>query len=86
MKLGLWLITGDPADTYDVYDSAVVAAFTADEAKRIHPSGNLYDRPEDWGGPYSSWVAPDKVTAVRVGDAADDVKPGTVLCASFYAG
>ncbi len=33
----LWLISQTETTGYDVYDSAVVAAESADEAQRLHP-------------------------------------------------
>jgi len=38
--LKLWIIEQEENGGYDTYDSAVVAAMTEEEAKRIHPSGN----------------------------------------------
>lgn len=37
----LWVISQTANDGYDTYDSAVVAAETEDEAKLIHPNGEL---------------------------------------------
>lgn len=81
--LKLWLISQDHDNDYDTYDSAVVAAPSAEEAVRIHPNANG-DQPEAprWS---RAWAPPDKVTAILIGTATDDAKVGVVL-ASFNAG
>ena len=74
---------------YDTYDSAVVVAESLEEAVLVHPHGDLKWNVDDktWVPlDYGSWVDPVKVTAVEIGVAADGMKPGTVICASFNAG
>ena len=76
---------------YDTYDSAVVSADSPEEATLIHPSGNNKKwsvHKKGWSDDFTwgSWVDPTKVTAVEIGVAADGIKPGTVICASFNAG
>lgn len=90
MKLGLWLITQDANNGYDTYDSAVVVAETADEARAIHPCGEIFGSiPEgkrsSWMTTYSDWVSnPDQVTATHIGTT--DLPAGVVVCASFNSG
>lgn len=77
----LWLISQTETTGYDVYDSAVVAAESADEAQRLHPGE--YD---DWDTTYASWATkPENVKVELIGEAAPEVKEG-VVCASFNAG
>ena len=77
----LWLISQTETGGYDVFDSAVVAAETADIAQRIHPGE--YVTP--WDCDYPSWATkPENVKVELIGEAAPDVKDG-VICASFNA-
>ncbi len=82
---------------YDDYDSAVVVAATAKDARETYPNGigGLYSycsgqgcfvteqaKPFSWGG----WPqTTDLVKATLIGTAADGMEPG-VVCASFNAG
>ena len=55
----------------------------SDEAKMwiaYRLDGSTYD-----AGGWRNWVTPDAVTVRYIGEAADDIKSGTV-CASFNAG
>ena len=74
----LWKISQDQNDDYDTYDSAVVAADSADAAAHIHPSG---ETDGTWG-----WVPPEGVTVEYIGEAKDGTRQGVVICASFNAG
>lgn len=77
-KLKLWLISQEENTGWDTYDSAVVAAKTAEEARLINPEGK-------WGT-YPTWCSsPDKVHVKYLGIATEDVEPGIVL-SSFNAG
>jgi len=81
MTLYLYLIEQDRNDGYDTYDSAVVVAKSAAQAKRIHPGEKPLD--EDRG----TWTNdPDDVAATQLGVAGPKLKAGDVLCASFNAG
>lgn len=78
----LWLISQNKNDDYDVYDSAVVAANTKEEAKNIHPGngGKLVKKDFD------TWVdSPDDVHIEYLGIAEKGTKSGVIL-ASFNAG
>lgn len=77
----LWLLSQSVDNGWDTYDSAVVAASTEDEARRIHPSGVPREEAECW-----TWAHPDFVTVQRIGIADEGVVAGTVVCASFNAG
>ena len=79
----LWLISQSENDGYDTFDSAVVAAETAGEAKAMHP----YERAwPDWRDqPYPCWANdPSSVRAAEIGMAANGVSG--VICSSFNAG
>ena len=74
----LWLIYQTENTGYDTYDSAVVAAETEDEARKIHP-----------GGAWDSWDAwvdfPERVSVLYLGEASD-IPIARVILASFNAG
>lgn len=95
----LYKISQDPNDGYDTYDSAVVCAESPDDAKLIFPGSSAdvvwgEDCDGNWAwitdGDYSSldnyWAPPYKIIAEFIGIAADDIKVGTVIVASFHAG
>jgi hypothetical protein len=95
----LWLISQDVNRGYDTYDSAVVAAETEDEARRIHPASHYEwdDARRVWFTTYADgerrehkecwdWVSDiECVSALCIGEAAEHVEKG-VVCASFNAG
>lgn len=77
--LFLYLIEQDVNTDYDTYDSAVVVASSAEEAKKI-----------DLGHKdmFSTWAAPKDVKATRVGKmtSLQNYVGGEIICASFNAG
>ena len=89
--MNLYLLTQSENTGYDTYDSCVVTAATADEAKQIHPTGDIYgDKSCRWNSWDSDWgptwaKSPDNVNCTLLGTAVPDVKCG-VLLASFNAG
>lgn len=79
----LWLISQEEDDGYDTYDSAVVAAATAEEASKMHPSGDN----SRFGKKWSAWcMKPESVTVKYLGEADASIKKPTVILASFNAG
>ena len=96
----LWHVSRTCRGGYDTYSDFVVAAVTAEQAARIHPSEySRWDRatrrfvyrsadalPSEEDG-YGSWLDDvDSLEVVCIGDAAEGMAPGKVLCASFHAG
>ena len=79
----LWHISQEQHDSYDTFDSAVVAAETAELAAKIHPFGKVWP---DWrDGPYPCWATDwQQVTVKEIGEASEGVSG--VICASFNAG
>jgi len=67
-------------NTYDTYDSCVVAAVTEREAVLVPPSTSK------WFSVEYEWARPDDITVRLVGLAADGINAGDVICASFNAG
>lgn len=87
--MNLYLISQESNNTYDTYDSAVVAAETEEAARMIHPGSILEKtRLADWNGKardYDSWTDAEQVSVVLLGVAKEGTKAG-VICASFNAG
>ncbi len=75
MPMGLYLLTQTANRGYDTYDSCVVVAASAEDARAIRPADTEY-----------TWCAREHVTVERIGDARDGLKSGDVVCASFNAG
>jgi hypothetical protein len=76
--MNLYLLSQTEHDDYDTYDSCVVAAENAEDARKIHPSPGGYTS--------YTWASdPKNVTVKLIGVAALGVKAGVVL-ASFNAG
>lgn len=87
--LNLYLISRNDIVGWDEYDSAIVAAQTADEARDWHPDGGHYTTASGsagWAtGPYASWVSRDEVEVAHIGTALEGQTAGVIL-ASFNAG
>lgn len=90
--MNLYLISNNFKVDYGMYDSAVVAAETKEEARQISPHsgppllGKWYNEwnPPTWIG---EWVPDLKYVEVKlVGIAVEGTKKGTVICSSFNAG
>ena len=78
--MNIYLVTQDVYQGYDTYDSAVVYAKSAWDARRIHPSSQLFNNSS------GNWAEPSDVTVSLLGRANNSqIKPG-VICASFNAG
>jgi hypothetical protein len=91
----LWLISQNVNNDWDTYDSAVVVAPDEAAARLIHPGGSCIWRDDAWryadGSKYTSftdgpWTAPANVSAKYVGEAAEGLSDGEIVCASFNAG
>jgi len=97
----LYLITQGLVDGYDTYDSAVVAAESEHEAKRIHPSSFVTHVTDGkWMGTYSGgnnigceyenessdWVRYCDVEKVSAEYLGETEKERGVILASFNAG
>lgn len=77
----LWKLSQTVNNDYDTYDSAVVAAYSEEEARTIHPSAYY-----KWGEYYSGWaLEPSQVMVEYLGQAKEGTTSGVVL-ASFNAG
>ena len=79
----LYLLGQTDNDNYDTYDSCIVCAENAEDAKTIKPNGRVYLEPN---GKYSDWaLSADNITCKEIGEANDKQVRGVVL-ASFNAG
>lgn len=70
---------------YDTYDSCVVAAENAEDAKLIHPSEHASESWVTERFDTGAWAKPDQISVEEIGTAAPHIKPGVIL-ASFNAG
>lgn len=84
IPLNLYLISQTENNNYDTYDSAVVAATTAEEAKTMHPNGSHTVTEEDIEY-FSNWCKLSNVQVVHIGTALTGTTKA-VICASFRAG
>jgi len=89
-RMNLWHISQKENNTWDTYDSAIVAAETEEEACQISPVGGYRGclwkpgwKNKDWSYGWASH--PDKVTAKYIGKAKEGIKKGVIL-SSFNAG
>ena len=81
--MNIYLITSKQGFSYDTYDSAIVIAKDAQEAKKIHPNG--YNTiPKDSLKDHTWPIYPKDITAKKVGTTT--IKTPQVLLASFNAG
>lgn len=93
--MNLYLITRTNQHNYDEYDSAVVAAPSAEAATKIHPLAGIVWKDQQWQyvRPHGSfapvtfdcWVHPDQVEVKFLGHADEGIKEGPIL-GSFNAG
>lgn len=83
MALSLYRISQGYKGGYDKYDSAVVVAKSAEDARTIHPSG--FDYTNDSWEWTRDWTEHEHVSVDYLGVADESLERG-VICASFNAG
>jgi hypothetical protein len=83
--MNLYLLTQNKNTGYDTYDSCVVASESEEDAKTIHPNGeiNLPNSEREYSS--YSWAEPASIEAELIGIASTQITRG-VICASFNAG
>lgn len=69
-------------DVYTTYDKHLYSRRWVDNKWAVFKDGV---RTTD-GYDYGAWVKPSEVTATLIGVASDNLRAGTVICASFHAG
>jgi len=93
----LYLITQRMVNDYDTYDSAVVAAESAEDAQKIHPSelvthitNDMWHGTDGEGGEYenecSSWVKYSDIGQVQTEYLGETERERGVILVSFNAG
>ncbi len=91
----LFRISQSKNSDWDTYDSAIVAAYTVEEAQNIHP-GN-YDESvseltrkskanDDYAYELTSWTEFQHIKVEYIGIADIHIKAGEILCSSFNIG
>ena len=79
----LWKISQSVNTGYDTFDSAVVAADTEEQAKRMYPSDGSDITVSDCAW---SWTSdPNNVECEYIGEAKVGLREG-VICSSYNAG
>ncbi len=82
----LYLISQYVNNAYDTYDSAVVCAKSAKDAKFTHPDNFKAKWCNKWDGKFShDWCDASDVVVKKIGVANDKQRLG-VICSSFHAG
>jgi len=84
----LWKIYQDVNNSYDTFDSAVVAAETENDARFTNPQFKDRDN-TDWDGIatyHSTWCDAKDVTVEYLGKTDRVIPNKTVIVASFNAG
>jgi len=90
----LYTITRTSSPGWDTYDSAVVAAHNKEEARNMHPNGDIwvtrgYYTDGIVDGQYNSldtWVEPENVVVEYIGEASKTIKKSCVIISSYNAG
>jgi len=88
--LNLYKISQAVNKDLDTYDSAIVAAETAEEAQNMTPNGIPYNDNFDSDeyvdhSSFYVWCEPEYVFVEKIGVASPNIKAGVIL-ASFNAG
>ena len=87
--LKLYLLTQYENLDLDTFDSCIVAAYSEEEAKQIHPYiefDEYYTSIDEVWDTYTWASCPENVECKYIGNAAADVKPNSIVCSSFNAG
>lgn len=81
----LWRISQSENTGYDTFDAAVVAAWSEEDARGIHPYSSIFPDDDHWGS-RGIWASkPENVKVELLGNAKEGVARG-VIVASFNAG
>ena len=80
--------TNNPCPNYDQYDSLVVVAQSAEEARYTSPSGAriVANDTQRRGGDWPSLGQLDQLTVTEIGTASSSFNNTDVICSSFNAG
>ncbi len=90
--MNLYIISQNVNSQYDTFDSAVVAAETPDDARKIHPdnlvfrAGRFKNEHREVGDREDDWVDLDQICCIKVELVGTTTKPKGVILSSFNAG
>ncbi len=91
--MNLYLISQDKVCGYETYDSAVVAAGSEDDARLIHPEGDIFLNGGAWVDSSGvedkhnwEWVSPTDIDCVKVELLGKTIRERGVILSSFTAG
>ncbi len=81
--VNLYRLTQNDVTGFDTYSNVIVAAYTVGQAAHIRPDGRLWGEERD----FPEWTDhPENVKVELIGQAADHIKDGDILCSSYHAG
>jgi len=80
--MNLYLISQNKNSDWDTYDSAVVAALSEGDARKINPDGEWQE--EDF--PFGGWVKYSEIRCIEVKYLGETILERGVILASFNAG
>jgi len=84
--MNLYLISQTENNTYDTFDSAVVAALDEETARRMNINTSDLQFTMDWSNRNWAWASDPKNVSVKfIGVAAPEIEQ-VVICASYNAG
>jgi hypothetical protein len=78
-KRNLYHISQRVNNDYDTWSDAIVAAWTVEEARVMHPDGSVNDEDHP-----SGWAKPSDVEVQFIGVGEPNIEG--VVCASYHAG
>jgi hypothetical protein len=92
MKLYTITITSLPL--FDAYYGAVVAAHNKEEARNMHPNGDVWighgyytdGVVDEYYNSVDTWVEPEHVVVEYIGEASKTIKKPCVIISSYNAG
>ena len=86
IKMFLFRLSQYVNDDYETYSRCVVVAKDPDSAKAMTPYDPDYDLDPSCLYREQAWAPVEDVKVECVGVAADGLREGEVICASFHAG
>ena len=90
----LYKIVRTDSIEWDTYDSAVVAAHDKEEAKLMHPNGDIWaasgyytnSSTDEYYNSIDTWTEPENVIVEYIGEASKTIKESCVVISSYNAG
>lgn len=85
--MNIYLVSRTDDWSYDEYDSMVVVAESADQAKLLNPRTGQYMTDEEWAERWANWTrSPDNLEVTLIGEASERSPEPRLILASYNAG